>query len=422
MTEHGYDRPKGELGSFPGHMQKEEILSHYECLVNHIRDIVLFVRRADGCILGANEAAAKNYGYSRDELLSLKIFDLRGPSGHSHTESQMAEADASGILFETEHLRKDGTTFPVEVSSRGVAIGQSRVLLSVVRDRTERKLAEEALRESEERFRSVFENAAVGMFVVHQDGRILQSNLAMQTMLGYNDDEFRSMRFADFTHPDDLEMSVRKLSQIYSPKRTEKHFDKRYLAKDGREIWAHVSVAMVDDGEGRPRYHVAVIEDITQRKLAEEALDKRETELKRKSIDLEEADTALKVLLRHQDEDKAALEHGIQANVRELVLPYIAKLKSTHLSDTQQIYLSFIESGLNEIVSPFLQRTAALSPRFTRAEIQIANLIRTGKSSKEMAEVLNVSEGTIEAHRNSIRSKLGLKHKNINLQAHLLSL
>ena len=92
------------------------------------------------------------------------------------------------------------------------------------------------------------------------------------------------------------------------------------------------------------------------------------------------------------------------------------------MSDSQGTYVGIIESGLNEIISPFLQKLAATYSRFTRTEIQVANLIKSGKSSKEIAELLNVSTGTVETHRNNIRNKLGLRHKNINLQAHLLSL
>ena len=123
----------------------EEILHRYELLSQNSRDIVLFMRRDDGSILEANAAATNAYGYSRDELLKLTINDLRAAGARGLTADQMAQADAGGILFETIHRRRDGSTFPVEVSSQGATIDGTRMLISVVRDITERKQAEEAL-------------------------------------------------------------------------------------------------------------------------------------------------------------------------------------------------------------------------------------------------------------------------------------
>jgi PAS domain S-box-containing protein len=120
----------------------EERLSRYELLIAHSRDIILFVRRGDGRILEANAAATKAYGYNREELLTLTIDDLRAADMKSLTAEQLTKADAQGILFETVHRRKDGSTFPVEVSSQGATIDGTRTLISIVRDITERRSAE----------------------------------------------------------------------------------------------------------------------------------------------------------------------------------------------------------------------------------------------------------------------------------------
>ncbi len=120
----------------------DERLSRYELLIAHSRDIILFVRRGDGRILEANAAATKAYGYNREELLTLTIDDLRAADMKSLTAEQLTKADAQGILFETIHRRKDGSTFPVEVSSQGVTVDGTRALISIVRDMTERRGAE----------------------------------------------------------------------------------------------------------------------------------------------------------------------------------------------------------------------------------------------------------------------------------------
>jgi two-component system, chemotaxis family, CheB/CheR fusion protein len=132
----------------------EEALRRYELLARHSRDIILFVGRDDGRILEANDAASNAYGYRHEELLGLAIKDLREPESKELTVAQMAEADTGGILFESVHRRKDGTVFPVEVSSQGATIGGIRTLISVIRDITERKCGEEEIRRHVEELRA----------------------------------------------------------------------------------------------------------------------------------------------------------------------------------------------------------------------------------------------------------------------------
>jgi two-component system, cell cycle sensor histidine kinase and response regulator CckA len=126
----------------------EEALKRYELLSGSSRDIIVFMAK-DGRILEANGAAERAYGYRHDELVELKISDLRAEETRSTVKRQLAEADEKGILFETLHVRKDGTTFPVEISARGATIGGIRTLISVVRDITDRKKLEEQLRQAQ---------------------------------------------------------------------------------------------------------------------------------------------------------------------------------------------------------------------------------------------------------------------------------
>jgi PAS domain S-box-containing protein len=126
----------------------EDELRRYSLLFKGARDIILFIR-TDGRIVECNESALRAYGYDHHELLSMTIYDLRSPGTTTLVSTQMAHADEEGILFESVHRRKDGSTFPVEVSSQGATLGTERILLSIIRDITERKRVEEALRKSE---------------------------------------------------------------------------------------------------------------------------------------------------------------------------------------------------------------------------------------------------------------------------------
>jgi PAS domain S-box-containing protein len=137
-------RVNGVITDITARKSSEERLRRYELIAANTRDIMLFMRRDDGRIVEANAAAIAAYGYSREQLMGMRVHDLRAPHTQEFIAEEMAVADAETLLFETAHRRRDGSTFPVEVSSRGATIGGERMLISVVRDITERKRAEEA--------------------------------------------------------------------------------------------------------------------------------------------------------------------------------------------------------------------------------------------------------------------------------------
>ena len=159
-----------------------------------------------------------------------------------------------------------------------------------------------------------------------------------------------------------------------------------------------------------------------ERKQVESALVQSERKLKAKTADLEDANAALKALLKRMDADKAELEEKLIHNIKELVGPYIEKLKRTRLTEQQQAYVQIITSNLEEIVSPFVRHLSANYIKLTPTEIQVANFVKQGKTTKEIAAQLNLSARTIEVNRNNIRKKLGISNQKINLRTYLLSL
>jgi DNA-binding CsgD family transcriptional regulator len=161
---------------------------------------------------------------------------------------------------------------------------------------------------------------------------------------------------------------------------------------------------------------------VIARRQIDEALKQREKELETNTSNLEEMNSALKVLLKRREDDRKELEEEVLSNVNELVVRYLEKLKSTHLDRTQRGYVEILESNLNSIISPFSRALSGKYLNLTPVEIEVADLVRQGRSTKEMAEVLNVSTRTIEFHRQNIRKKLSIKQKKANLRTHLLSL
>lgn len=198
-------------------------------------------------------------------------------------------------------------------------------------------------------------------------------------------------------------------------------FTMDYPCHSPREkMWFYMRVAPIRDAD--PFRAVVSHENITPLKQAEEKIRQHEAELQMKARSLEEANTALKVLLKQRDLDKHELEEKVVSNVRQLVSPYIEKMAATRLDARQRAFLEIIETHLNDIISPFLQKMSSLNMILTPQEIQVASMVKAGRSTKEIADVLGVTTNAIEFHRKNIRKKLGLSHRKTNLRSYLLSL
>ncbi len=168
----------------------------------------------------------------------------------------------------------------------------------------------------------------------------------------------------------------------------------------------------------------AAIEIALYKKDMEEKLEKANDELeekiKERTLELEEVNTALRVMLKKRDEEKIETGDNIVANMKALIFPYLDKLKAAaNLTDRQKEYVGIIEKNIDNIISPFVQGVSSKYNTLSPLEIQIANLIVQGKRTKEIAEILSLSMKTVEYYRKNIRTKTGIKNKKINLRTHL---
>ncbi len=171
----------------------------------------------------------------------------------------------------------------------------------------------------------------------------------------------------------------------------------------------------------------AMLYDLTQqeivaRKKTEKKLRKSEAELKINSENLEEMNTALKVLLKKRGEDKKQMEEQVLVNVRRLITPYLEKLKTTALNEDQTALSEIIEGNLKDVVSPFTYRLTMGHLGVTRREFDIAGLVRRGRKNKEIAKLLNITRRTAETHRRNLRVKLGIDNRKINLRSYLMGM
>jgi PAS domain S-box-containing protein len=461
--------------------------------------------------------------------------------------------------------------------------GRPKMVVEISRDISEKNKINVALRESEERFRGTFEQAAIGIAHVSPEGHFIRINQRFCDITGNTKEEMLKLTFQDITHPDDLDTDLENVFQMLSDKIQTYSMEKRYLKKNGSIVWVNLTVSLVRESSGEPKYFISAVENITKQKQAEQALkvahDKlehrvkertqelieinqqlrreiadhekteealslseeryrslfknnhsvmllidpengdiidanpsaisfygwsheeltrkkitnintlterqvfqemkrakteqrrifyfkhrlasgkicdvevysgpikvygrellysiihditkrkqaelslieRRKELENKSHELEEVNAALKVLLKNRDEDKKDFENKIVANVKKIVFPYVEKLYNSELNDRQMVYLNIIKSNLVDIISPFLHQLSSKYSDLTPSEIQVAGLVKDGKTTKEIAKLLNSSTDAIDFHRNNLRKKLGLRKTKTNLRSFLLS-
>jgi len=161
-----------------------------------------------------------------------------------------------------------------------------------------------------------------------------------------------------------------------------------------------------------------------KQQLLKEIRERREieNELKTKAVNLQEMKTALNVLLQRRVKEKTELEERVMANMMQLVQPYLDRLKHTKLSANQVSLLTTIEKSLNGVTSSFSRKLGSTCLTLTPTELQVADLIRQGKDTKDIAELMHLSWATIKGHRLNIRTKLKIRNKKTNLKTHLLSL
>ena len=228
----------------------------------------------DGSWLQVNQRLLDLYGYTREELKELRFQDITHPDDLADDLAQMNRllaGEISSYSLEKRYIRKDGSILwgNITLSLVREADGEPKYLIAVLEDIGDRKRAEEALRESEARYRTVFDGAPFGISLSDSNGYLIVANQAYQKLLGYSEDELRKLRFTDITHPDDIQPDLDLFTEAMAGKRSGYEIAKRYIRKDGRVIWARVTIAVARDAAGDSRYDVAMIEDITERKQAE---------------------------------------------------------------------------------------------------------------------------------------------------------
>ena len=408
---------------------QQESEEKYRKLLDLSPDSVVILQ--DGKYQFVSSAFTKMFGYTREDIgRGLSFFELVQEKDLDAVRRRYEERMAGKPVpktFQINLVAKDGTLIPCETSATRVTFNGRTADLVFIRDISERLAAAAALQTSEKTMRVLLNSTHDLALLVAKDGTVLTVNNKAAEWYGKDPEALIGTDIYPLMPSDVVELRKRKAEEVIKTKQPVCYTEEI----NGRYFDCNLFPILNEAGEVKS--FTVFVRDITERQQNHKALNnvrqeleqrvkERTRELEEKAEKLEEVNTALKVLLKRLDEDKKAVEEKVLFNMRQLVEPILEKLKSGRLTERQKHLMDTLVSNLNEVISPFARRLSNSFMRLTPTEIQIANFIRQGKTTKEIATLLNLSAKTIEFHRDNIRTKIGIKNKKINLRTHLLSI
>jgi len=413
-----------------------------------------------------NEKGLEQFGYSHEDFeAGASAFDMIVPEDHERAGENLARALSGKSVYHSEYtcLRKDGSTFPglfyTAVRYRGNAPSG---ILGIIIDNSHHTALNSKLREWENRYRIATEAGLTGVWDhnLRSGKMVIDANL--KRLLGFQTDEVSHWDACKLLiHPDDVAALVRH-SRDYIKGRIPRFEARiRVVDKQGRVRWLLVRGAAEWDGSGWAQRMIGSATDITRLREVELALEqarqrledrvrvrtreleeanetlrnairekvastkslkRREAELRTKTAKLQDLNTALRFLLKKLDREKAATEEKMAADLRDLVHPYLKKLGKISKSRENQALVTILENHLKAIVSPFCRHLTSPAINLTPAELNVANMVKSGYSTRQIADALNLAYKTVETHRLNIRRKLGLIGRSTNLRTCLMSM
>jgi diguanylate cyclase (GGDEF)-like protein/PAS domain S-box-containing protein len=308
-----------------------------------------------GRIVEWNRKAERDFGRSREEVLGRPLAETILPDD-DHTQylsslQSMLDGDMRMLGWRREimAMRRDGTRFPVELSFSSLDTSQGRRYSAFLHDLSERRANEHALYEANQRFRSAFDDAAIGMAIVSPEGRWLRANRALAELTGYPPEQLVGMSYADITHPDDLPKDLHALNEMVDGVRDRFQTEKRYFHAEGHIIWISLSTTIVrdDDDDGRPMYLLSQMQDISERKETEARLTHRASH-----------DELTGLPNRGVLEDRMALALNRQRRERKPIATFyldldgFKRVNDTHGHDAGDYLLVAIAKRLTAVVRP----------------------------------------------------------------------
>jgi PAS domain S-box-containing protein len=412
----------------------------YRNILDNVTDGIYMVG-TDGYLTYLNRVSLKRTGLPDDHFTACHYLDLIAPEDRDRVRANFERVmrGEENPPYELRTMIREGRNFTMEVKSRplfenGVVVG----LLGIARDITARKQAEEALGRSEEKYRVLLDSINDGVFRLDASGRFVYMNRSGLQRTGLTKENLQTFRFKDMVTPGERKKVQAHFKNAMKGEEVPP-FELKYFNRKGQTIYVEIRYRPVL--EDRKVVGVAGISrDITDRKEAEalilnakdrleQMVDMRTKELEDKTgqlalrtRNLEEMNTALTVLLKKIENDKKEIENNIRVNLQESLFPHLENLKNSKLSESQKACIAVMEKAVNAIATPFVKDLRLKHSNLSSKEIQVCSLIKEGRTTKEIATILNVSVKAVEFHRYNIRKKLRLTRNKSSLSAYLSQL
>ena len=415
----------GPAGSTPDIMTSNE--ADYREIIDLLPEII-FEADTDGNITFANKRSFELTGYTmQDTVHGLNISRLIAAEECDDMRKNVREILKGKTIGYHEYtmVRKDGGTFSVMIKSCPVVKnGEITGFRGIAIDITERKKAGETLEKEREILNKVINLNPYAISIYNKNGHFGRGNEAYGRLFKvppptkYNMWKDPALKKLGFLK------KMRETKQgeaFFFPEHWYNSHDVDPEFPDNPICLKSVGFPIIS-GDGELEFVVFMYEDITERKKAVEKLERTQKELETNSKNLEETNIALNILLKHLDDEKKQVERNIQTNVKNLIQPYLEKLKNVMQDKELETYIDILEKNMSEIIQPFADQLAHYHNKLTPTEIRVADLIRDGKTTKEISAILHMSENAVFFHRKNIRKKFAIRNKKVNLRSFLKNL
>jgi PAS domain S-box-containing protein len=410
----------------------------FECIFRAIPDAALLTD-LNRIIIMVNPALSQIFGYAEDELIgkNSRRYYTCGNQYEKQGEIRFNPAAGEELQpYEMSYYTKNGEIVNTETVGTVVRDDEGNALgfLVIMKDITERikarmdmqqaneslermvKARTEELIKEQGKKQQYLDIAAVMLVALNKMGEITLINQQGCKMLQVREEEAIGRNWFDHFLPKREIASVKKVFHqlITGEGENVKYYENSVVTHDGEERMFAFHNTTLTGENGNVMGILFSGEDITDRKQMEE-------ELKRRSLLLEEANVALKILLKQSGDARQELEKNILTNINELVTPYIEQIETRGTDKQQKAYLDILKTNLQQITASFSRNLFEQFPGLTPREIQVINSIKNGMSNKEIGALLCLSTRTVEKYRDKIRIKLGIRNKRVNLRTHILS-